>query len=213
MDLSEYLSGIKKNISFSSCYFKTLHTYSRLMCLPFFYKHFLGYQYILIYQLDTFIFENKLDEWCSMNIDYVGAPWINATWINKLKKKIPFIDKLIYPVGNGGLSLRKVNKFYYSSIFLYPITLIWKRKWHEDFFWTSVAKRLIPFFRIPDTQTALRFAFEEQPEIAFELNGKNLPFGCHAWEKFNLRFWIPHFKKYGYDISEFVYTVKSGDLP
>ena len=204
LDISAYGSNVGKSISISAHYFKSVHTYSRLMCLPFFYKYFLDYNYILLYQLDTFIFENNLDEWCAGTIDYVGAPWINASWINKLKSKISFIDKLIYPVGNGGLSLRKVSKFYYSSIFLYPIILIWKRKWHEDFFWAFIGKRLIPGFRIPEIKTALKFSFEEYPEKLFEMNENKLPFGCHAWEKFNPQFWAPHFKKYGYDISKFI---------
>src|SRR4029079_3572600 len=100
--------------------------YNRLMNIPYFYRHFLEYDYILIYQLDTFVFENNLEEWCNMNIDYVGAPWINSTWVNNLKKKISWIDKFIYPVGNGGLSLRKVKLFYYGSIFLFPLALCWK---------------------------------------------------------------------------------------
>ncbi len=204
MDISAYTPGVTKSIAMPAYYFKTVHTYSRLMCLPFFYKYFLNYNYILIYQLDTFVFENNIDEWCASDIDYVGAPWIDAAWINKLKSIIPFIEKLIYPVGNGGLSLRKVKTFYYASIFLYPITLIWKRKWHEDFFWAFVGKRFVPGFKIPDVKTALKFSFEEHPEKLYELNGNVLPFGCHAWEKFNTPFWAPHFKKYGYDISKFI---------
>ena len=204
LDISQYAEGMSRSIAIPAKYFKTVHTYSHLMCLPFFYKYFLSYKYILLYQLDTFVFENNLDEWCKSGIDYVGAPWIKAGWIEKLKAKIPFIDKIIYPVGNGGLSLRKVKKFYYASIYLFPLTVIWKRKWHEDFFWATAGKRLVPGFKIPTVETALKFAFEENPEKLYELNGKNLPFGCHAWEKFNPEFWKPHFKKYGYDISEFV---------
>src|SRR5690606_21812645 len=138
--------------------------------LPIFYKRFLDYKFILIYQLDTFIFENNLDEWCKYDIDYVGAPWIDAEWIKKLKNKISFIDKIILPVGNGGLSLRKVKKFYYGSIYLYPLGIIWKKKWHEDFFWTTVGARLIPFFRVPDVKEALRFSFEEHPRECFKIN-------------------------------------------
>jgi len=206
MDKSEYKKYdiISGYIPLKAKYFSSESMYNRLMNTPYFYRYFLEYDYILIYQLDTFIFENNLKEWCAMDIAYVGAPWIDSTWINNLKKKISWIDKFIYPVGNGGLSLRKVKPFYYGSIFLFPLALCWKGKWHEDFFWTSVAKRLIPGFRIPDVHTALKFAFEEHPERAYELNGKKLPFGCHAWEKFNTQFWAAHLKDYGYDISKFI---------
>jgi hypothetical protein len=202
IDIGEYekYNVISKYLPINPKYFSSESMYNRLMNTPFFYKQFLDYDYILIYQLDTFVFENNLEYWCSMNIDYVGAPWINSTWVNNLKKKISWIDKFIYPVGNGGLSLRKVKTFYYGSIYLYPLALFWKGKWHEDFFWCSVAHRLIPFFEIPDASTALKFAFEEHPSKAFELNKNELPFGCHAWEKFDTEFWKPHFKKYGYEI-------------
>ena len=195
---------ISKYIPLKPKYFSNESMYNRLMNIPYFYRYFLKYDYILIYQLDTFVFENNIEEWCNMNPTYIGAPWINSTWVNNLKKKISWIDKFIYPVGNGGLSLRKVKPFYYGSVFLYPLALFWKGKWHEDFFWSSVAKRLIPGFKIPDTKIALKFAFEEHPEKAYELNGNTLPFGCHAWEKFNTSFWAPHFKKYGYDIADFI---------
>ena len=201
MDISNYTNGnkISKSIALSAHFFSSVYEYSRLMCLPLFYKKFMDYHYILVYQLDTFVFENNLDEWCDKNIDYVGAPWIDAKWTEKLKAKIPFVDKLIYPVGNGGLSLRKVKTFYYGSIYLYPITkFLWKKKWHEDLFWAMAGKRLIPFLKIPKVKEALKFAFEEHPEKCFELNNKTLPFGCHAWEKFNPDFWEIHFEKYGY---------------
>ena len=198
LDISAYLPPPNKIVPLPAYHFKNVHTYSHLMCLPLFYKLFLDHKFILIYQLDTFVFENKIEEWCSLGYDYVGAPWIKAAWIDKIKKRISFIDKIIYPVGNGGLSLRKVTKFYYGSIFLYPIVLIWKKKWHEDFFWTTVGARLIPFFKIPNVTQALEFAFEENPEKCFIMNGCKLPFGCHAWEKFNPSFWKPHINKYGY---------------
>jgi hypothetical protein len=201
IDISEYkkYNVISKYVPLKPEYFSNEAEYNRLMNTPYFYRHFLEYDYILIYQLDTFVFENNLEHWCNMNIDYVGAPWINSTWVNNLKKKITWIDKFIYPVGNGGLSLRKVRTFYYGSIYLYPLALFWKGSWHEDFFWSSVAHRLIPFFKIPDTATALKFAFEEHPSNAYDLNNHELPFGCHAWEKFDTEFWRPHLKKYGYE--------------
>jgi len=195
---------ISKFIPLKSKFFKNEDRYNRLMNLPYFYRFFLKYDYILIYQLDTFVFENNIEQWCDGKVDYIGAPWINSSWVAKLKEKISWIDKVIYPVGNGGLSLRKVKTFYYGSIFLYPLALFWKGKWHEDFFWSSIAKRLIPGFTIPDTKTALKFAFEEHPEKCFELNGNTLPFGCHAWEKFNTPFWAPHLKRYGYDIDNYL---------
>lgn len=201
IDTSEYKKYVSKYIGLKPKFFDYIK-HNRLRTIPYFYRQFLEYDYILIHELDAFIFENNLEEWCNMRFDYVGAPWIDNSWIKHLKKKISWIDKFIYRVGNGGLSLRKVKTFYYGSIYLYPVALFWKGEWHEDIFWSSVAKKLIPGFKIPDINTALKFAFEEYPEKCYELNGMNLPFGCHAWEKYNIQFWVKHFKKYGYDLNK-----------
>ncbi len=208
--LDEYESYgiITKYIGLKPKYFTNESMYNRLMNIPYFYKHFLDYDYILLYQLDTFVFENNLEDWCDKGYDYIGAPWIDSHWIKHLNKKLPGIKWLINRVGNGGLSLRKVKTFYYGSIYLYPVALFWKGNWHEDFFWTSVGKKLIPGFKLPDVTTALKFAFEEIPEKCYELNGNELPFGCHAWEKYNTPFWVSHFKRYGYDIEELAKQVK-----
>lgn len=41
-------------------YFQNTATYSELMLSPFFYEHFSAYQYMLVYQLDCFVFYDSL---------------------------------------------------------------------------------------------------------------------------------------------------------
>jgi len=36
---------------------------------------------------------------------------------------------------------------------------------------------------------ALGFAFENVPEELYKLNNDQLPFGCHAYEKYSPEFW------------------------
>ena len=47
-----------------------------------FYRRFTDYEYILIHQLDVFLFEDKLLEFCDMGYDYIGAPYpkFDAIW-------------------------------------------------------------------------------------------------------------------------------------
>jgi hypothetical protein len=183
-------------------HFSSEVAYNNLLIKPIFYKNFLKYEFILIYQLDTFIFENNLLQWCNSGYDYIGAPWSNKSiWLNNYKKRFPFLSKFMGKVGNGGLSLRRVKKFYLISIILYPIGLLWKGKWHEDIFWSWVAKALIKNFKIPTEEIALKFSFEQEPKACYELNNNELPFGCHAWEKFDVNFWSQHLAKYGYEIN------------
>jgi hypothetical protein len=201
LDISAYAAIANKAIylPLKASYFKSIESYSLLLNSSYFYKHFLSYTYILIHQLDVFVFEDQLEYWCKTGYDYIGAPWINATWIKKLKEKISWIDKCIYPVGNGGFSLRKVKTFYYGSIFLSPIVrFLWKKKWNEDFFWSSIAHRLLWGFRIPNVEEASLFAVEENPSSIIYNNGNKLPFGCHAWEKYEPEFWRIHIEGLGY---------------
>ena len=65
-------------ISFADDYFKDIQGYNRLMLDADFYKEFLTFEFILIYQLDAFVFKDDLAYWCSQDIDYIGAPWIRA---------------------------------------------------------------------------------------------------------------------------------------
>jgi hypothetical protein len=63
---------------------------------------------------------------------------------------------------------------------------------NNDFFWSFEAQRYLPSFRIATVEDGLRFAFEAAPRTCFELNRRRLPFGCHAWAKFDRRFWEPY---------------------
>jgi hypothetical protein len=68
------------------------------MCSIGFYEVFRQYEYMLIYQLDCWVFRDELEMWCDKGYDYIGAPFF-VKW---------FVDRGIY-VGNGGFSLRKIS--------------------------------------------------------------------------------------------------------
>jgi len=63
---------------------------------------------------------------------------------------------------------------------------------NEDFFWSLEAKRYVPTFEVAPVDAALRFAFESNPEVCYEHNGRRLPFGCHGWARYGRSFWEPH---------------------
>jgi hypothetical protein len=62
---------------------------------------------------------------------------------------------------------------------------------NEDLFWAQAAS-LLPTFRIPPPEIAVRFAFETEPRFCFEFNGERLPFGCHQWRAYDPEFWAGH---------------------
>lgn len=187
---------VTTTVAFSDHYFKDIAGYNQLLLSTAFYDSFTTFNYILIYQLDAWIFSDELNNWCNKGYDYIGAPWIDEnvySWIvlfpftMKWYYKIKYKPTTIPIVGNGGLSLRNVQ----SCLSILANYSKAAQKWscHEDLFWSFYTCYKTKWFSIPTTKEAVAFSFEFNPEKAFELNGKQLPFGCHAWEKYNPSFW------------------------
>ena len=63
---------------------------------------------------------------------------------------------------------------------------------NEDLFWSCEATRFCPSFKIPSPEVAVSFSFEMAPQYCFVCNAACLPFGCHAWEKYDRSFWEPY---------------------
>jgi len=188
--------------------------YNKLLLLKDFYKIFEQYEYILIHQLDAFIFRNDLEYWCKFGFDYFGAPWFKRKFYfkNAIRKIVInhntfnycrlLFNKVIQRrknfAGNGGLSLRKVATCISFLENYSDIANSWKG--NEDIFWSCVVPNLFTHFKVVPFKIALDFSFDTIPEICFSKNGNRLPFGCHAWYKYNINFWRPIFKYYGYTI-------------
>jgi len=66
---------------------------------------------------------------------------------------------------------------------------------NEDYFWSDEAVRYYPAFKVASVEVGLRFAFEVAPRQCFDLNHGNLPFGCHAWPRYDRAFWEPYLLK------------------
>lgn len=60
---------------------------------------------------------------------------------------------------------------------------------HEDLFWSLEAVKIDGSFRVASAEEALPFAFEMAPRWCFQENGSRLPFGCHAWARYDRGFW------------------------
>lgn len=208
---------LKKIIRFSDEYFTSVPKYCELLNTKMFYEKFTNYEYILIYQLDVFVFSNSLLNWCKQEYDYIGAPFFN-----------PIIGKLSYcpdnPLSgcNGGFSLRRVSSFIKVIDIAEKqatrkstnpiIRKLWfliavltnesHKKWlkappsdypfNEDGFWSYEAPKYDPKFRVAPFKEALKFSFERSPRKCFLLNQNRLPFGTHAWKKYDEEFWKPY---------------------
>jgi hypothetical protein len=208
---------------FDDYFFISIEGYNNLLMSKKFYRRFSNFEFILIYQLDAFVFRDELEYWCNKNIDYIGAPWFEGF-------DHPEQNARFKGMGNGGFSLRKVKthisilRFFYL---FYPIKCLYEvhaeykisksgsfskivhllksylsrfrftRKiqnsnqiiMNEDGFWTIVVPKIYFCYKIADVENSIKFSFETNPEKLFLMNDKKLPFGCHAWNKYNLKFW------------------------
>ncbi|MDL2221572.1 hypothetical protein LJC35_03350 [Parabacteroides sp. OttesenSCG-928-N08] len=221
--IDEYQSIFNENKTpytverFPDPFFQGIEGYNQLLLSTDFYGRFTDYEYLLIYQLDAFVFTDELSYWCSKGYDYIGAPWFWKFWRFKPTKRL-------YAVGNGGFSLRRteacmrilthkgtfksLTKMLFSRNNLFQMILKHSRKdwgnikWEnnvlfytsinqktEDYFWSFDAKESHVDFRVAPLKEAIGFSFECRPSLLFKKNNNKLPFGCHAWEKYEPLFW------------------------
>ncbi|SFH18000.1 DUF5672 family protein [Pedobacter insulae] len=191
---------------FGKHYFEGIKGYNQLLLSRSFYTTFALFDYILIHQADVFLFKDELASWCEKNYDYIGAPWLRSDKLNRgilynafQRMKLAFRKNRIYAtrhnkVGNGGLSLRKVNTALKILDSISPSVLNQYMhaegpQFNEDIFWSLIAPTVHPSYTIPEMVEAMRFAIEFEPAEAYEMINQDLPFGCHAPLKHNVEFW------------------------
>ncbi|MGQ7853149.1 DUF5672 family protein [Pedobacter sp. WC2501] len=207
--------------TFNNHFFFSTTGYNLLMKKPGFYKAFLDYEFMLIYQLDAFVFKNELAYWCNCGYDYIGAPFM---------KKNSDGTFAIAGQGNGGFSLRKISSSYkvvkrfkklsfehpfFSDKKPFYINLWRDIKYNfmcnfsfypfqpvvnEDVFWAVLIPEAFKNFRVPPASAAIPFSFEVNPRGLYQMNGNRVPFGCHAWWRYDLDFWKNHISAYGYEL-------------
>lgn len=220
---------------FDKSYFSSVEGYNNLCFSSEFYTRYLEYEYMLICQLDVWVFRDELNYWCNKGYDYIGAPIFYAY------NSKSFTDKVL-GIGNGGFCLRRIahclkmlnsdrnkvflkpfpliklywNYFLYSNKFktlkgrllLLPTVIAKcfgkyntmnhyiKRHVNEDMIYGSWATCSWGNHAIiPTVEEATSFSFEVHPEMLYHQNGNKLPFGCHAFAKWNYEsFWSKYIK-------------------
>lgn len=231
LDLSPYAAIFEQHnvafghIPFDARFFSSIEGYNELMLDPAFYRAFAETEYMLIYQLDAWVFRDELSEWCAKGYDYIGAPWFSKSWMFSSRRKL-------FSVGNGGFSLRRVracidvlehkgsfkkrwidlfgrrHNYLIDHLRKLPFSLLRKIQFantvdffrainlrREDMFWGLDTQGTNVPFRVAPLDEAIRFSFERHPSRLFERNGKQLPFGCHAWQRYDADFWKEFIRK------------------
>ena len=206
--------------SFDDIYFGSISGYNRLLKSAEFYKRFSAHEYLLLAQTDALVISNELEKWCAPKYSYIGAPWFEG--FTQPTKPLRLMG-----VGNGGFSLRRIQDFIEclqnncylpnvlatkpTKIFDIPGHLrfikhhylyswskgVFQTKINEDVFWGLLIPMRHPKFKVAPIKKAYEFAFDAEPRYLFELNHQQLPFGCHAWERYDRDFWIEKLNSLG----------------
>ena len=198
--------------TFNDVYFGGISGYNQLLKSVDFYKRFSDHEYLLLVQTDALVISNDLEKWCASKYSYIGAPWFEG--FTQPTKPLKLMG-----VGNGGLSLRRIHDFIEclqdnsylpnilakkpAKIFDIPGHLrfikhhylfAWSKGFfqtriNEDVFWGLLIPKRFSQFKVAPIEKAYQFAFDAEPRYLFELNHQQLPFGCHAWERYDRTFW------------------------
>ena len=209
-----------RSVNFPTNCFESVASYNSLLVSWEFYARFERYDFILIVQTDALVVSDRLDYWCDRDYSYIGAPWFRG--MTRPSGSLEFLG-----VGNGGFSLRKVADFLQvlsrneqeqrgrvitatsvsekiRSARALKHCLVISRSFpflrvsvNEDIFWGIVAPGRYESFNVPSAPDAVPFAFETAPRHLLELNNGELPFGCHAWERYDPGFWREVFSSTG----------------
>lgn len=127
---------------------------------------------------------------CPLDYDYIGAEWLYGL-------ECHVNDRYRWFFGNGGFSLRKVSSFINWISNNQNLVEYTKSFLLEDLVIAIYGKDCL---RIADREVAMEFSFDIYPKECFGLMGKRLPFGCHAWHRFDPLFWQNIIENYGYRI-------------
>jgi hypothetical protein len=207
---------------FADSFFNSIAGYNKLLMSEHFYAKFEVYQYLLIVQTDALVLKNELSYWCKKGYSYIGAPIFEGF-------TRPVQPLSVLCVGNGGFSLRKVADFLKvlrrPYFFRNKLMEHWPGSWlsccyryvkdywsysykgtqinvavNEDIFWGLFVPARCEYFRVPSPQEASKFSFDTEPEYLYSQNNRQLPFGCHAWERYARNAWVRIFTDNQIDI-------------
>ena len=204
---------------FNDTYFTSIPGYNRLLLSKEFYTRFQAYDYILIYQSDAYVFRNELKYWCEKGYDYIGAPLLGnfeekeyypgmsmrvgngGLSLRRVRAYIDYFDCKKKVFSSKQIAQRiALWKKPYTRMFIWLLMMLgWRNtpksvaeywQYNEDDFWSGVLDNSNYALSKPSPQEALSFAFERFPSELYQMT-QRLPFGCHAWKKYQYEeFWL-----------------------
>jgi len=213
LNFKEYLNyarsmGINLKIKeFNSKYFRNIKGYNKLLLSKGFYDKFSLWEYILIYQLDAWIFTDQLNFWVNKNYDFVGAPLFEGFHEGK---STTFVKGL-----NGGFSLRAVQTSIRLIKRMKKIRFIFLVCKMISFSPVNTLKRIILLFNLKE-----KFYIKSIEKLQYPLLFKSINEDIY-WSRFLeeifFDFKVPDpltASKFSYEVKpKYLYTLNDGSLP
>ena len=202
------------SIELDAHHFTSIKSYNKMLLSSFFYRQFASYSHILIAQLDTLIFGDHLSDWVALGYAYVGSPWYLG--IDNPKQPLQWlgggngglslrnIQASLEVLARPRWLYRAIRRYEQQSLpgerlraELRALRQLLERsdgasntpRMYEDLFWSFIAPRLNPAFSVAPPEIAIDFAWELHPRDQYQRRGR-LPFGCHAWQRYDRTFWM-----------------------
>lgn len=207
---------------------KNYYWFNRLKVVPLLYEAFSNYDFVLFYEPDAFVFKDEMQRFMAKDVDYWGAPWFKG--YAYAPSDAPFLGvgngglslrrtaaclkvaKHFEALSNSKEIFKLlINNNLDIDLKSRVILLKWpailerfggdtKHFCCEDQFFGRYAAKRFGWLKVAPVEAAASFSFELHPRRLYELNGRALPFGCHAWWKHDLDFWRPFIEEEGYQL-------------
>lgn len=173
-----------KAVKFDDIWFSSYRKYNELCLQKVFYDKFIDYRYILLYQLDGFVFYDNIDYFCNLEYDYIAAPWKYGNFWYRSQYET------VWYVGCGGVSLRKVSSF---LEFITDEEVKKQAKYEqEDMVISSAGNKL----KIAPVNIAEQFCISEYFDESYE----KLPMMLHWFDHMDNQFFREEIVKRGYNL-------------
>ena len=189
--LNTYNIKIKyyRYFKFDDFYFTSTKEYNKIMLNQDFYIQLYDiFNYMLICQLDAYVFNDQLEYWMNKDYDYIGGYEGNLNIMGNfllLQNKYQYspnvdLNKLI--LMNGGFSLRKIDYCLniidtYENI-INNIHLSAENDILEDLLYSAC------IYKYVNALDAIKFGYTYLLfDQIYQINNFELPFGCHAFHK------------------------------
>ncbi len=205
----------------------SIQAYNRMMISPVIVSQLEGYTHMLLHEPDAIVFRDELDYWCRQTQDYIGAVWFegfaDATpdapvigvgnsgfslhrldalrrLVTSRQRWYPYrqaAKDLVRGLQGNGNRMRLGLKALGQAGQLRGAWQLYEG--HCDAFWSNLVPQLDAEFKIARVEDAVRFSWEVRPARCLQMTGGKLPFGIHAWAKYDLEFLVPYLVDAGVD--------------